>query len=294
MSSSINIAILGANGQLGQEFKWMAPQYRDIHFEFYSKNQLDILDANAINNALSPGAFDYVINCAAYTKVDAAEQESALCFAVNTEACHSIVDALKGTKTRLIHFSSDYVYHTYNGFPLKENDITQPQGIYAQSKLQGEQILRASGMPVLILRTSWVISSFGHNFVKTMMRLGKEKSSINVVNDQYGTPTYARDLAEKVLDIIQKIESKQIDESAFNDTYNYASEGIITWYDLASQIMTEKGLNCTVQPISSSSFPTLAKRPYWSVMSKHKITRTFGIKVPHWYTVLKGCLNNIG
>ncbi len=278
----IKIAVLGANGQLGQEFRYIHASYEYMSFDFFDKNALDITDPNAVKIALTTTVYDYVINCAAYTAVDKAENEQSLCFAINNLACINITDALHGLDTRLVHFSSDYVYHTYPGFPLQETDVTAPQGIYAQSKLQGEEHIRTTSIPALIIRTSWVVSVFGHNFVKTMIRLGKEKSEINVVNDQYGAPTNARHLAKVVLEIITQTETNSDLIQAFNDTYNFANEGIITWYDLAQYIMKQSLSNCKVFPIPTTAYPTPAKRPHWSVMSKKKINNAFQIDTPHW------------
>lgn len=281
--------MLGANGQLGKEFNFIAHSYEYLHFEFFSKLTLDIRDKHALEAVLNVG-YDYVINCAAYTAVDLAETDAENCYAINADACRNIVNAIKGSTTRLVHFSSDYVYNSYNGFPIHEDDSTSPQGVYASSKLEGEQIIRASEVPALILRTSWVISSFGSNFVKTMIRLGSERSSINVVNDQYGAPTYARHLAHAVLDIITQVENNSDMSSAFNDTYNYANEGIVTWFDIAERIIKEYKFPCEVLPILTQDYPTKAKRPHWSVLSKRKIKERFNLEIPHWYTALRDCI----
>lgn len=260
---------------------------------FYGKSSLDIMDEAAVNNILTTGNFDYVINCAAYTAVDKAESDIEKCYAINTYACGTIVNALSGLKTRLIHFSSDYVYNTYSGFPLRENDITSPEGVYAKSKLEGERMIRKSKVPTLILRTSWVISSFGNNFLKTMLRLGKEKSNISVVDDQFGAPTYARHLAQAVLEIITMVETDHNLDFAFNETYNFSSEGFVSWYDIARTIMKEEGLICKVNPIPTKEYPTPATRPSWSVMSKSKVKNTFALEIPHWYKALQECIFSI-
>lgn len=292
ISKKLKIAVTGSNGQLGQEFKHISTEYENIEFDFYTKQTLNISDPKMVHDIFYNKTYDYIINCAAYTAVDKAESDIENCYAINTKACQYITDAIKGSNTKLVHFSSDYVYHGYDGFPLKESDPTSPKGIYAASKLEGEQIIRASGVPTLILRTSWVISSYGHNFVKTMVRLGAEKETLNVVNDQYGAPTYARHLAKAVLEIIAQTESNH-DLQYFNDTYNYANEGLITWYDLADRIMKEKKLNCRIHPIPSTEYPTPAMRPHWSVLSKHKIKSNFNLEIAHWYDAIKECLEKI-
>jgi dTDP-4-dehydrorhamnose reductase len=289
----VKICVLGADGQLGQEFRFLAPSYEFLSFSFFGRSTLDITDEAQLNAVFRSVDYDYVINCAAYTAVDKAESESDVCFAINTTACSNIVQALAGLNTRLIHFSSDYVYHTYNGFPLHENDMVSPKGVYARSKWEGEEIIRQSNVPALILRTSWVISSFGHNFVKTMLRMGAEKSSLSVVNDQYGAPTYARHLAQAVLDIITSVVSDEALQNKFCGTYNYANEGVVTWYDIANTIMKIAELSCDVKPIPTDDYPTPARRPRWSVMSKNKIKTTFSLEIPHWYSALKECVEAI-
>ncbi|MBK8519247.1 MAG: dTDP-4-dehydrorhamnose reductase [Saprospiraceae bacterium] len=286
----IKICVLGANGQLGQEFRCIAPEFEFMSFHFYDKKSCDIIKKSDVAKAIASHDFDYLINCAAYTAVDRAEKEVEQCYAINTQACNILVDVLSDTKIKLIHFSSDYIYHTYSGFPIREEDSKSPKGIYAKSKYDGEMILRKSNIPVLILRTSWVISSFGNNFLKTMLRLGAEKNAISVVNDQFGAPTYARHLANGVLDIITATISDPSRLDSFNDTYNFANEGIVTWYDIAKQIMNESKLECKVNPISTEEYPTPARRPNWSVLSKHKIKETYSLEIPHWYIAVKDCL----
>ncbi len=292
-NEKIKIAVLGASGQLGQTFMQIAEQYNTILCTFYTKEQLDILDRNALINTFQNSDYQYIINCAAYTQVDKAESEPELCMAVNATACGYITEAIKDTGIRLVHFSTDYLYHQYYGFPLKETDTPNPQGVYAISKLKGEEIIRASGVPTLILRASWIISPYGHNFVKTMLRLGSEREKIQVVNDQYGAPTYAKDLAEAVISIILQVEKQPDLIDSFNDTYNYANEGLITWYDLAYYIMQVRQLACTVEPISTDAYPTAAKRPRWSLLAKNKFKGEFNIAIPHWYTSLKSCLEEL-
>ena len=289
----LQIGVLGASGQMGKEFLFISQSYEFMHFEFFTKQQIDISDAGALETLCAQKKYDYLINCAAYTAVDKAEDEADMCFAINAEACKHISNAIKSSNTKLIHFSTDYVYDTYDGFPLEEKGAKNPRSVYAKSKLLGEQYIRESGVDALIIRTSWVVSSFGHNFVKTMMRLGKEKHELKVVNDQFGAITYARHLASTVLDIITIVESDPTKAKYFNDTYNYANEGITTWFDIASYIMKEEKYDCNVYPISTKEYPTKAKRPFWSVLSKNRIKNHFGIDIPHWYTALQECISNI-
>lgn len=289
----IKIIVLGANGQLGQEFRYLANENKDIDFVFFGRDEVDICSEDDLQRIILENKPKFVINCAAYTAVDKAETEVDQCFAINRDACTTITNVLNGKDIKLIHFSSDYVYNSYTGFPIKEDDNKNPQSVYATSKLEGENIIRVSGVPTLIIRTSWVVSSFGHNFVKTMKKLGGEREQLNVVNDQYGAPTYARHLAKSVIDIIMKVTENPSLDLHFNDTYNYANEGLITWYDLASQVMKLAELPCKVSPIPTSAYPTPASRPLWSVMSKQKIKHNFDILIPHWYTAVKECMDEI-
>lgn len=289
----LSIAVLGANGQLGQTFRQISENLSGFSFDFFDKSNLDILDKDTLRKALLDVGYKYVINCAAYTKVDLAESEPDLCIAVNVTAVKHLTEIMEGTEMRLVHFSSDYVYHQYNGFPLIETDTLNPQSVYAKSKADGEMIIRNSKVPALILRSSWIISPYGHNFVKTMVRLGQTRDSIHVVNDQLGAITYATDLAKTVMAIIEKVESRKEMLTAFNDTYNYANEGITSWFDIATAIMKLKSLPSKVVPISTRDYPTAAARPQWSVLSKKKIKTRFNIEVPHWHTSLQTCLESI-
>ena len=290
MAKKISVLVLGAAGQLGQEFQYLAKEQHSFDFHFASKSEVDITSVDSISTCIAAIQPDYIINCAAYTAVDKAESDIEKCYLINEAAVKNIVSCIQGSETKLIHFSTDYVYNSYNGFPLHEDDLLLPNSVYAQSKLAGENAIRSSGVPAMIIRTSWVISSFGHNFVKTMLRLGAEKESLRVVNDQFGAPTYARDLAQAVIDIMVKVTSKTASLTDFNDTYNYANEGIITWYDLATAVMNLSQSSCSISPIPSSEYPTPASRPSWSVLSKQKIKSTFDLQIPHWYLSTARCL----
>lgn len=286
----MNIAVLGSNGQLGQEFKHLASNIRDIHFDFFDRGQLDILDKDRLDQVFLKNTYDYVINCAAYTAVDKAESDKDLCYAINTEACENLAQCLLNTKSKLVHFSSDYVYHSVTNSPIDEDDIKSPRGVYAKSKLEGENAIRRSGIPCLILRTSWVISSYGHNFVKTILRLAHERPLLQVVDDQIGAPTYARDLASAVIDIVLQVHHRPELLPAFNDTYNYSSIGHVSWFDIARYIVKYTSLDCEVHPIPSKDYPTPAVRPPWSVLSKHKIQAQFGLNIKKWDEALVDCL----
>ncbi len=293
MRKSITIGILGSDGQVGQTFKALAKDYPAFSFMFYSREAADITTIDSLKSLVMLDKPDYMINCAAYTAVDKAESDAETCFKINVEGCQNLIKALEGTDTKVIHYSSDYVYHTFDGFPILEDVTPEPKSVYATTKLQADQILLSSEIPTMIIRTSWVISPFGHNFVKTMLRLGSEKSEISVVNDQYGAPTYTFDLVRATLQIIEQDVSDQFDFKVWNNVYNYANEGVVTWYEMASFIMEKANLNCRVKPISTVEYPTPAQRPLWSVMSKHKIKDNFHVLVPHWRESLAKCVSAI-
>jgi dTDP-4-dehydrorhamnose reductase len=260
MAKKISVLVLGASGQLGQEFQYLAKEQHSFDFHFASKSEVDITSVDSISTCIAAIQPDYIINCAAYTAVDKAESDIEKCYLINEAAVKNIVSCIQGSETKLIHFSTDYVYNSYNGFPLHEDDLLLPNSVYAQSKLAGENAIRSSGVPAMIIRTSWVISS------------------------------YARDLAQAVIDIMVKVTSKTASLTDFNDTYNYANEGIITWYDLATAVMNLSQSSCSISPIPSSEYPTPASRPSWSVLSKQKIKSTFDLQIPHWYLSTARCL----
>lgn len=287
------ILITGAGGQLGQQFLELSKSEPELVFYFFSHHDLDILDERQFSKIIKEINPDYLINCAAYTAVDKAEEEKGLCYKINTLACRSLVDVLRGTNTKIIHYSTDYVYHTYDGFPLSEESPTNPQSVYARTKLEGENFLRNSDVPSLIIRTSWVYSQYGSNFVKTMLRLSANRDDISIVSDQYGAPTFAYDLASTTLNIIKMVTKDKTKMVHFSETYNYCNEGIISWADFANVIMQEINAKTVIQPILSAQYPTLAQRPKWSVLSKHKIKNNFGIDIPHWYNALQRCLLSI-
>jgi dTDP-4-dehydrorhamnose reductase len=287
---SARILIFGANGQLGQEFRFLSGKYPKVNFLFYERKEADITNQDLVLRLVEQSKCDYIINCAAYTAVDKAENERDTCYLINRDASENLARAALKTSSKLVHFSTDYLYHTYDGFPLREDSPASPQGVYASSKLAGEEAIRSLGASCMILRTSWVISGFGNNFVKTMLRLGGEKDFINVVNDQYGTPTYTRDLAMAVLEIIRKKNDGFVSDDIFCKTYNYSSEGITTWYEMADEIIRFSKSNCKVNPVKSTEYQTVAQRPHWSVLSKQKIKQDLGIEIPHWYDALQRCL----
>ena len=284
----MKVLVTGKNGQLGSEFQSISKQFSQFNFTFTGSNDLDITSAEAVKVFFKQNSFDVVINCAAYTAVDKAEDEPEKADDVNHLGVKYIVENCERKNIKLIHISTDYVFDGTNRLPYKESDPISPIGIYGKTKQLGEQAIQNSSLDAIIIRTSWVYSTFGNNFVKTMLRLGEEKNEINVVNDQFGTPTYAKDLAVTCLSILNQINSWESGVSI----YNYSNEGVISWFDFATEIMKLGSLDCKVNPISTDQFPTRAKRPKFSVLDKAKIKNTFNIEVPYWRDSLMECLKN--
>ena len=287
----MKIAITGANGQLGSEFRFISNQYEGYTFDFLDREKLDIGNEKSILSYFqSKQSPDLLINCAAYTAVDKAEEEIELAQLINAKAPHYLAKACAEFDCKLIHYSSDYVYHINKDEGLVETDLTQPKGVYAATKLEGEKLLLGANPNAIIIRTSWVYSSFGNNFVKTMIRLGKDRDRLNIVSDQIGTPTYARDIAESTMQVI-----KQIANPAFENygIYNFSNAGITNWADFAKKIFELENIKCEVYPITSAEFGAKADRPLWSVLSKEKIETTFGLKINHWEESLKKCLEEL-
>ncbi|MCR9285769.1 dTDP-4-dehydrorhamnose reductase [bacterium] len=281
------ILITGAKGQVGQEFQYLS-KASEFDFLFVDIEDLDITDKEAVISFFKENEIDFCVSCAAYTAVDKAESNAEIARKVNVDGVKNIAEGCALRSIPLIHLSTDYVYHNAQNTPFKEGDETNPQGIYAQTKLEGDEVALQTNAKTLILRTSWVYSSFGNNFVKTMIRLGRERDQLGVVFDQIGTPTYARDIANAILKLInQMLSGRQIQWGV----YHFSNEGVTSWYDFAKAIFDIKGIDCEVKPIETKDYPTPAKRPPFSVLNKEKIKANFGIKVPHWRDSLKACLN---
>lgn len=266
------------------EFRALEKKYHTYDLYFAGKDELPITDNAAIENLFSKRSFSHCINCAAYTAVDKAETEQPLAFEINAKAAGELAAVCKKYNVRFIHVSTDYVFNGNGSVPYKESDQTDPVNIYGASKLEGEKEVFKNNDQSIILRTSWVYSSYGKNFVKTMLRLMNEKESIGVVNDQVGSPTYAADLAEAILTIIARIEKP------IAGIYNYCNEGIISWYEFASEIKRSINSNCKVNPIETSAYPTPAKRPHYSVLDTTKVRKTFGLAIPAWKDSLEKCI----
>ena len=282
-----NILITGADGQLGSEIRLLNSLFPSFKFFFTDIGQLNLLEKCNITNFIAKNEIDYIINCSAYTNVDKAEDEPQLCMAVNRDAVRNLAEAASG-KAKVIHISTDYVFDGNASSPLKETDPVNPQSVYGKSKLEGEQILMEILPESIIVRTSWLHSGFGNNFVKTMLRLGKERDSLSVVNDQLGSPTYAADLARALLDILVFSEEKG---QFLSGIYHYSNEGICSWYEFCLKIFELSGIkDCFVSPIPTSGYPTKAQRPLYSVLDKTKIKETFHIDIPDWESSLRKIL----
>lgn len=288
MSLLPKILVTGANGQLGTEINDLAVAYPGYEWIFCTREQMPLDDEKACIDFLAAAKPQFVVNCAAYTAVDKAElpEEKESLFAINATTVKEIAAFCKEKDIRLIHISTDYVFAGTGSVPYKETDVTDPVNIYGASKLAGEQYITAVNNDAVIIRTAWVYSRYGKNFVKTMLRLMQEKPAISVVNDQIGTPTYAADLAQAIVTIINTPEWHP-------GIYHFSNEGIISWFDFALAIKALSHSNCTVNPIPTSSFPTPAKRPAYSVLDKTKIKTTFAIHINNWRDSLAGCLQKI-
>ena len=278
------ILVTGANGQLGKELKQLAPSYPQFEFIFLSREDLPVHHFEMVRNYFKIYKPSFLINCAAYTAVDRAEKEKDLAMQVNAEAVGVLAAVCKENECRFIHISTDYVFDGNASEPYKEDSITNPQSVYGSSKLEGEKQAMQLNPGSIIIRTSWVYSEFGKNFLKTMVKLMSEKSEINVVSDQVGSPTYAADLAEVILQITAKWVP---------GIYHFSNEGIISWYDFAIAIKEITVSNCKINPIPTSAYPTPAKRPAYSVLDKRKIQETFGISLKNWKESLTICIEKI-
>lgn len=283
-----NILITGSNGQLGSSIKELSSNY-DFNFFFTDKRNLDITNEEEIKNFVYTNSIDTIINCAAYTAVDKAEEDKENADKVNRKAVKKLAKISKENSIKLIHISTDYVFDGKGYKPYLEEFQARPQSVYGQTKLDGEiEMLHINPHNSIIIRTSWIYSSYGKNFVKTMLNLGKQKKVLGVIYDQVGTPTYARDLALTILEILPKINNKKV------EIYHYSNEGVLSWYDFAKEIMKMAKLKCDINPIETYQYPTPAARPYYSVLNKIKIKTKFDIEIPYWKDSLDKCLIKMG
>jgi dTDP-4-dehydrorhamnose reductase len=282
----MTILVTGSNGQLGSEIRQLSIKYPSYNFLFTTKDDLPIENHDVIKTFFDQQKIDFCINCAAYTAVDKAEIEKEKAFLINADAAGILAANCRDHQTKLIHISTDYVYDGSTSAPLKEEDPVAPLNVYGQSKLKGEELILNHYPSALIIRTSWVYSVYGSNFVKTMLRLFKEKESINVVNDQYGCPTYAADLAEIIMNFIEDMENNP----AYTGIVNYCNSGTITWFDFALAIKEFESSSCKILPVSSSQYPVAAKRPQHSVLDTSKIRKMLKTDIPFWKASLQRCL----
>jgi dTDP-4-dehydrorhamnose reductase len=283
-----NILITGSKGQLGSEIRALSKVYPDYTFLFTDFEDLDITNHNKVEQFVIANKVNTIVNCAAYTAVDKAETEYELSDQLNHLAVENFARISKRFQIKLIHISTDYVFDGMQHRPYIESDPSNPQSVYGKTKLAGEQVMRRiNPKNSIIIRTSWVYSSFGHNFVKTMLRLGKEKEALSVIFDQIGTPTYAGDLAKAILDIIPKLDHTEV------ELFHYSNEGVCSWYDFAKAIFEIAAINVKINAIESSEFPTAAKRPYYSVLNKSKIKNKFQIELVYWRDALKEALKKM-
>lgn len=287
----MNILVTGSYGQLGSSIRIM-PKIGNHNYFYTDVDTLDICDSSAVKDYVEANNIDIIVNCAAYTNVDKAEEDSerSLVFKVNTEAVRNLALAMKQVDGLLIHISTDYVFGgNFNNTPCTEEQRPNPTGVYGQSKLNGEKEIEKSGCKFIILRTAWLYSEYGHNFVKTMFNLTASRPELKVVFDQCGTPTYAWDLAYAIIDIIEN------DKFCGNEgIYHYSNEGVCSWYDFAKMIQMIAGnSNCIVKPCHSDEFPSKVMRPSYSVLDKTKFKNTFGKEIPYWTTSLTTCITNL-
>lgn len=284
-----NILVTGANGQLGNELRLVVEEKDKINNYFYTDvADLDITNKNDVSNFLVTNSIDIVVNCAAYTNVDKAEDDKEKADLINHIGPKNLAEICRERNGLLIHISTDYVFDGTKYTPYTETDETKPLGVYGETKLRGENTIINSGCEYVIIRTSWLYSSFGKNFLKTMQKLTAEKETINVVFDQVGTPTYAGDLANVILMLIETEKDK-----IKNQTYHFSNEGVCSWYDFAVAINKTSGKNCNVQPCHSDEFPSKVVRPKYSVLDKTKIKNTLGMKIPHWEVSMERCIRMI-
>lgn len=281
------ILITGANGQLGNALRLELAGDPNIDAVYTDVEDLDITNAEAVDNFLRDNAIEMMVNCAAYTAVDRAESDELRAAAINTEAVGIIGQAAGRLGIRVIHISTDYVFSGESYRPYEEKDEPFPQSIYGRTKLEGEGLLTSFCKDAVIIRTAWLYSEFGNNFVKTMLRLAGEKEELGVVSDQIGTPTYAGDLAAAIHAVIRSEEWKP-------GIYHFTNEGVASWYDFAKSIFEIAGKDIRVKPLLTSEYPTAARRPMYSVLSKNKIKRTYNIEIPYWRESLEKCIGRLG
>jgi dTDP-4-dehydrorhamnose reductase len=281
-----NILITGANGQLGNEMRVVSAEQEQLVYHFTDVAELDICDIEAIERYVVDHAIDCIVNCAAYTNVNKAEEDTELCDKLNHQAPANLARVAAKHQVGLIHVSTDYVFNGEHHLPYKEDEPTCPNSVYGATKLAGEQAIQTLHPAAVIIRTAWLYSTFGNNFVKTMLRLGSERDELGVVFDQIGTPTYARDLARAIQHILVK--------GIVPGIYHYSNEGVCSWYDFTKMIFALGGITtCQLKPLHTDEYPTPAARPHYSVLDKTKIKQTYGVEVPYWVDSLRECISSV-
>ncbi|OFX28426.1 MAG: dTDP-4-dehydrorhamnose reductase [Bacteroidetes bacterium GWA2_32_17] len=285
-----NILVTGSNGQLGNEIRELRKEFNHFNFILTDVNELDITNVPMLKQFFNNNKVNYIINCAAYTAVDKAESDYKNADKINVTAVSNLVKLAANYKIKFFHISTDYVFDGASKTPYTEISQTNPKSVYGLTKLKGE-IEASRYIQTVVFRTSWLYSSYGNNFVKTMLKLGSVREEINVVNDQIGCPTYANDLARVILNIISTVDEKN---NCFKPgIYNYSNEGSCSWCDFATEIMKLANLKCKVNPVETKDYPTPAKRPKYSVLNKNKIVETYNIEIPPWQDSLEKCINKI-
>jgi len=284
-----NILVTGAKGQLGNELSKLQHNYPNWNFVFTDLPEVDICNIQQIEKFVVSKQINAIINCAAYTAVDKAESDIELATKVNVAGPKILAEVSQKFGLKFIHISTDFVFDGKTFLPYKESDTTTPISVYGNTKKEAELVVLAANPNSIIIRTSWLYSAFGNNFVKTMRRLGQEKKELKVIVDQVGSPTWAADLAQAILNVLS-------DPQAFTSKtgiYHYSNEGVASWYDFAYEIIGMSNLTCTVMPISTDEYPTAAKRPHYSVLDKTKIKQAFNLTIPHWKESLKKCIDEM-
>jgi len=280
----MNILITGSNGQLGNEIRVVSEKYPQFRYFFTDIAELDITNKDEIRKFAAENNIHFIVNCAAYTAVDKAEDDEQTAYLVNCEAVKNIAEIAVERSLKVIHISTDYVFDGASCIPYTEDMPVSPTSIYGKSKLAGEEILMRTAPQPVIIRTSWLYSTFGNNFVKTMIKLGSERDSLNVIFDQVGTPTYAADLAEAIMKILNS-------EKWISGVYHFSNEGVCSWYDFAKTIHRLAKIDCKVNPIETKDYPVRTPRPFYSVLNKAKIKSTYELEIPHWEESLEKCVD---
>ncbi len=281
----MKILVTGSNGQLGSELKVLSENF-DAEFIFTDRAELDVSDKVSVDDFLAHAKPDFVINGAAYTAVDKAETEEEAAYLINAQAVENLAVSCAAKNIKFIQVSTDFVFDGKKSTPYKEDDAVNPLSVYGKSKLKGEELCRKNNPDAIIIRTSWLYSSFGNNFVKTMLRLSSERKELKVIFDQTGTPTYARDLASAILQIIIHSNVKTT-----SGVFHFSNQGVCSWFDFTKAIIDLSGNHCKVFPIETYEYPTPATRPHYSVLNKRKIVESFGLEIPYWRDSLVDCMN---